>query len=85
MIGGLAADFPPLRTLGARPKSLPVQLTSLVGRAEAIAEVTRLLDRARLVTLSGPGGVGKTRLALAVAERLDSCFGGGVVSSRWLG
>jgi class 3 adenylate cyclase len=78
VIQGLAADFPPPRTLGARPKNLPVQLTSLVGREEEITEVTRLLDRARLLTLSGPGGVGKTRLALAVAERVRSRFGAGV-------
>jgi hypothetical protein len=56
-----------------------VQLTSLVGREEEIAEVTRLLDRARLLTLSGPGGVGKTRLALAVAERMGGRFDAGVV------
>jgi class 3 adenylate cyclase len=70
VVEGLRADFPPPRTLDARLNNLPVQLTSFVGRQEEIAEVRRLLDRARLVTLSGPGGVGKTRLALAVAERL---------------
>jgi predicted ATPase len=79
VIQGLGVDFPPPRTLGPRPRSLPVQLTSLVGRAEEISEVTRLLERARLVTLSGPGGVGKTRLALAVAERLGGRFDAGVV------
>jgi hypothetical protein len=70
VIQGLPADLRPPRTLAARPRNLPLQLTSLVGRAEEITEVTRLLDRARLVTLSGPGGVGKTRLALAIGERL---------------
>jgi class 3 adenylate cyclase len=79
VIEGLAADFPPPRTLGARPKSLPVQLTSLVDREAAIDEVIRLLDRARLVTLTGPGGVGKTRLALAVGERLGGRYNAGVV------
>jgi hypothetical protein len=56
-----------------------MQLTSFVGREEEIAEVTRLLDRTRLLTLSGPGGVGKTRLALAVAERMGGRFDAGVV------
>jgi hypothetical protein len=79
VIEGLPADFPPPRAPGARPRNLPVQLTSLVGREEEVAEVTRLLDRTRLVTLSGPGGVGKTRLALAVAERLGGRFDAGVV------
>ena len=50
-----------------------------MGRAEEITQVTHLLDRARLVTLSGPGGVGKTRLALAVGERLGGRFDAGVV------
>jgi hypothetical protein len=68
VIQGLRADFGPPRALGARPSTLPLQLTSLVGRAEEITQVTHLLDRARLVTLSRPGGVGKTRLALAVAS-----------------
>ena len=56
-----------------------MQLTSLVGREEEIAEVTRLLDRTRLLTLSGPGRVGKTRLALAVGERLGVRLDAGVV------
>ncbi|TDC71490.1 BTAD domain-containing putative transcriptional regulator, partial [Streptomyces hainanensis] len=54
----------------ARPRSrLPSQLTGLVGRERELAEVGRLLPSCRLVTLAGTGGVGKTRLALAVAER----------------
>jgi len=70
-IDGLDAEFPPLRTLSARPNNLPVQLTSFIGRDGEIAAVGELLDRARLVTLTGPGGTGKTRLALQVAaERL---------------
>lgn len=63
----LPPDFPPLATLDARPNNLPVQLTSLVGRATEVAELTRLLrgaDGPRLVTLTGAGGMGKTRLAL---------------------
>jgi predicted ATPase/class 3 adenylate cyclase len=79
VVEGLRADFPPPRTLDARLNNLPVQLTSFVGREEEIAEVGRLLDRARLVTLSGPGGVGKTRLAVAVAERLGDRFAAGIV------
>jgi predicted ATPase/class 3 adenylate cyclase len=79
VVEGLRADFPPPRTLDARRDNLPRQLTSFVGREEEIAEVKKLLDRTRLVTLSGPGGVGKTRLALAVAERLGDRFAAGVV------
>src|SRR5215211_8444094 len=79
VVEGLRADFPPPRTLDARRDNLPRQLTSLVGREEEIAEVKALLERARLVTLSGPGGVGKTRLAVAVAEHLGDRFAAGIV------
>jgi predicted ATPase len=67
---------------GARgPRQLPVSTTSLLGRERAIGEVAGLIERhgARLVTLTGPGGVGKTRLAVAVGERLRDRFGAGTV------
>ncbi len=61
------------------PRRLPVSTTSLLGREQAVDEVARLLERpeVRLVTLTGPGGVGKTRLGLAVGERLRDLFGAG--------
>jgi len=65
---------------GARgPRPLPVSTTSLLGRERAVDEVAGLLERpeVRLVTLTGPGGVGKTRLAVAVGERLRGRFGAG--------
>lgn len=69
----LSANFPALRTLDALPNNLPAQLTSFIGREHEIEEVKRLLNSARLVTLLGPGGAGKTRLALQVAaETLDA-------------
>ncbi|HEU4898767.1 MAG TPA: adenylate/guanylate cyclase domain-containing protein [Actinomycetota bacterium] len=71
---GLAADFPPPRTLDARPNNLPLQLTSFVGREEEIVEVERLLGQTRLLTLTGPGGSGKTRLALQAAGDLLTRF-----------
>ena len=63
------------------PRRLPVGTTSLVGREQAIDEVAGLLARpnVRLVTLTGPGGIGKTRLALAAGERLGNRFGAGAV------
>ena len=65
----------------ARPASLPVPLTSFIGREREIARVSALLrdNATRLVTLSGPGGVGKTRLALAIAQEVAGDFADGVV------
>jgi predicted ATPase/class 3 adenylate cyclase len=67
VIDGLPSDFPPPQTLDARPNNLPPQLTSFVGREDEIAEARRLLGRTRLLTLTGAGGTGKSRLALQVA------------------
>jgi predicted ATPase/class 3 adenylate cyclase len=63
----LVRDFPPLRSLDAFPGNLPLQLTSFVGREQELRAITKTFDTTRLVTLSGVGGVGKTRLALQVA------------------
>jgi predicted ATPase/class 3 adenylate cyclase len=73
VIDGQSAEFPALRSLGGTPPTnLPPPRTSFVGRERELAEVGALLLRARLVTLTGPGGTGKTRLALRVAaEHLD--------------
>src|SRR5262249_17504536 len=73
----------PLRlsdAIGASPLSLPRPLTSFIARDRELAEVLALLrrDGVRLVTLSGPGGVGKTRLAIRVAEETAGYFPGGV-------
>ncbi|MGI5166086.1 BTAD domain-containing putative transcriptional regulator [Spirillospora sp. CA-253888] len=63
----------------SRPRTnLPAQLTELVGRDAAVREVRGLLAAGRLVTLTGPGGVGKTRLALAAAAGLEDAFPGGI-------
>jgi predicted ATPase len=70
--GELANDFPPIKTLDARGHNLPVQLTAFVGRDIEVRDVRKRLESASLVTLTGPGGIGKTRLALQVAaERID--------------
>jgi predicted ATPase/class 3 adenylate cyclase len=74
---GLLERFPPLRTLDDKPHNLPVQLTSFVGRAE-LAEARQTLARTRLLTLTGPGGTGKTRLALQLAGDVSGDFGDGV-------
>jgi predicted ATPase len=80
-VGGQAAGRVPAATGARRSGRLPVSLTSLFGRERAIDEVAGLAERpgVRLVTLTGPGGVGKTRLAVAVGERLRDRFGGGTV------
>ncbi|HUR78083.1 MAG TPA: adenylate/guanylate cyclase domain-containing protein [Acidimicrobiales bacterium] len=67
-------DFPRLRSLDAQPGNLPVQLTSFLGRERDVTNVADALDRSRLVTLVGVGGMGKTRLALGVADEVASQF-----------
>jgi predicted ATPase/class 3 adenylate cyclase len=77
---GLKAEFPPLRSL-ANPElsnNLPTSLSLFVGRVEEVAEVTRLIRDYRLVTLTGAGGSGKTRLALQAAADLLDGSGEGV-------
>lgn len=76
---GLPADFPPLKTLDVRLNNLSVQLTSLIGREREVARVSALLQRpdVRLVTLTGTGGIGKTRLGLQVATELLDSFANG--------
>lgn len=66
----LPANFPPLKSLDTLPTNLPLQLTSFIGREKEIEEVKQLLSRTRLLTLTGSGGCGKTRLALQVAADL---------------
>ncbi|MEW5991980.1 MAG: tetratricopeptide repeat protein [Chloroflexota bacterium] len=74
----LQASFPPLATLDARPNNLPTQLTSFVGREEELAAACGLLAANRLLTLTGPGGTGKTRLSLQVAAQAVDDFPDGV-------
>ena len=74
----LPATHPELRSLDAHPHNLPVQVTPLIGRDEDVAALARLVGAERLVTLTGSGGVGKTRLALDVAADLLEQFPGGV-------
>ena len=77
---GLRAEFPPLRSLGspALPNNLPAQLATFIGRGRELAEVRALVESSRLVTLTGAGGCGKTRLGLQVAAELLDGSGDGV-------
>ncbi|HEU4750887.1 MAG TPA: adenylate/guanylate cyclase domain-containing protein, partial [Acidimicrobiia bacterium] len=77
VIDGVHADFPPLRTIDTVPNNLPIQLTSFVGRRD-VEGVAAAIDSSRLVTLTGPGGTGKTRLSLQVAAELTGSFADGV-------
>ncbi len=81
VIPDLPADFPPLRSLDVLPNNLPIQLTSFIGREDEMAEIKRLMKTTRLLTLTGAGGSGKTRLGLHVAADLLDEFPHGV----WLG
>src|SRR6266508_3369429 len=74
----LPADFPPLMALATIQNNLPAQLTSFVGRKREITEVKQLLSNTRLLTLTGPGGTGKTRLSIQVANELLDQYPDGV-------
>ncbi len=74
----LPANFPPLKSLDVLPNNLPRQLTSFIGREKEMAEIKRLLSAAYLVTLTGSGGAGKTRLALQVAADMVDGYPDGV-------
>src|SRR4029077_9174629 len=75
---GLRTEFPPLRALDASPGNLRPAVTSFIGRESELAEVQAAVGAHRLVTLTGVGGVGKTRLALEVAAGLVGEFPDGV-------
>jgi predicted ATPase/class 3 adenylate cyclase len=74
----LPTDFPPVKSLDLLPNNLPRQLTSFIGREREMTEVKRLLSTAYLVTLTGAGGAGKTRLALQVGADLLGQYTHGV-------
>jgi predicted ATPase len=76
-VDGLPSEFPPLRTLDV-PTNLPLELTTFVGREGELARIEDLLGTARLVTLTGAGGSGKTRLALRAASGVLDRFPDGV-------
>jgi len=79
-LDGLPGEFPPLKTLDNRPTNLPVQTSAFIGRERELAATRALLERddVRLLTLIGPGGTGKTRLALQLAADVVERFGNGV-------
>ena len=79
-VGAAAEQFPPLRTLDVRAHNLPVQLTSFVGRERELERLAELLQTThpRLITIMGPGGVGKTRVALQAAADAIVAFADGV-------
>ena len=74
----LPSQFPPLKTLESFNHNLPTQLTSFIGREQEMDELKKLITEQRMITLTGSGGAGKTRLALQVAADLLSLFSGGV-------
>lgn len=77
-VEGLPSEFAPLRTLDAVPNNLPAQLTSFVGREAELEEAVRLLRSTRVLTFTGPGGTGKTRLAMQLAGEVSDQFADGV-------
>lgn len=75
---GLPSEFPPIVSLDQTPNNLPSQLTEFVGRDEEVERIRELVGKHRLVTLTGPGGTGKTRLSLRVATLSVDRFPDGV-------
>jgi predicted ATPase/class 3 adenylate cyclase/Tfp pilus assembly protein PilF len=75
---GMGAEFPPLRSLDVIPNNLPLQLTNFIGREAQIAEVVERFAATRLLTITGIGGSGKTRLALQVAAEVMDSYPDGV-------
>jgi predicted ATPase/class 3 adenylate cyclase len=78
IIDGLGSTFPAVKSLDVRPTNLPSPRSSFVGREKEIGEINELLAKSRLLTLTGPGGTGKTRLALRVAGAHLDRFSDGV-------
>src|SRR5262249_27643970 len=78
VVEGVRDSFPALKTLDVTPNNLPTQLTSFVGRDDVVKQAKQLLQRSRLLTLTGPGGIGKTRLSLQVAADSVDQFPDGV-------
>jgi predicted ATPase len=78
VIEDLPSEFPPLKTLDAYRHNLPAQITRFIGRENEISRVSNLLRNQRLVTLTGSGGIGKTRLSLQLAANMLDSFPGGV-------
>jgi predicted ATPase/class 3 adenylate cyclase len=78
VVADLQSDFAPIASLDAVPNNLPTRLTTFLGRSREIGEISALLAESRLLTLTGPGGTGKTRLSLEVAGRSLAAFPDGV-------
>lgn len=78
-IRGLPASFPPLRALDVRRAHVPPETTTFIGREAELDHVARLVGERRLVTLTGPGGSGKTRLAIRIAAQVADGFTDGAV------
>src|SRR5205085_6183014 len=76
---GLPSESPPIRTAEASPTNLPLERSSFVGRNDDVRRISELLEETRFLTLTGPGGTGKTRLALHVAREQLGGFADGAV------
>ena len=77
-VEGLRSDFPPVKAVDRSPNNLPMRVTSFVGRDAELAETVKLLGAGRLLTLTGPGGIGKTSMSLQLAATAAENFPGGV-------